>query len=197
VAVAVPNRASVSWLLLSGGRTVEVYLGGERTGGVFVTLPTGDLGRLIAGLCALRDGDPATDGVVASRDQVGELGRPQWTWPGPLTEADPGGGRPMRPPRPHDFATGPNVCITVPPGAAFVSRVSPDGRYGDLAIGAGVFLTLPRRGLDVLIAELDQVRHGAVNVGGIDPGSRWAPEPSQRSTNPTEPHIRDTTTTEP
>jgi hypothetical protein len=35
VAIAIPNRAQVSWLLRSGGRYVEIYLGGERTGGVF------------------------------------------------------------------------------------------------------------------------------------------------------------------
>jgi hypothetical protein len=192
--VAIPNRAAVSWLLLSGGSLVEIYLGGERTGGVFLTLPTDDLTRLITELRTLRDADQPSDTTTrpsTARSSTVDIDHPPWTWPDPFTEADPCCGRPIRPPRPHDFAAGPNVCITTPPGATFVSRVSPDGKYGDLAIGTGtgVFLTLPRRGLDLLIAELGRITHGAINPGGCYPGSRWSAEPAQRSTNPTEPRI--------
>jgi hypothetical protein len=52
VSVAVPRRAYVSWLLHEGGDLVEVYLGGERTGGLYLTLPVGHLDRLIGQLRA-------------------------------------------------------------------------------------------------------------------------------------------------
>jgi hypothetical protein len=53
VSVAVPRRAYVSWLLHSGGELVEVYIGGERTGGVYITLRVGDLDRVIRQLAAV------------------------------------------------------------------------------------------------------------------------------------------------
>lgn len=83
-------------------------------------------------------------------------------------------GGPTAAPTPaHEFATGPNVCITAPAESSFTGRLSSDGLFTDLAIGAGsgtgVYLTLPRRGLDFLIGELREVLSGAVNLGGIDP----------------------------
>jgi hypothetical protein len=66
VAVSVPRRAYVSWVRHQGGHLVEVYIGGERTGGVYLTVPTACLGRLIGQLRAVRGtipGHPAADGA--------------------------------------------------------------------------------------------------------------------------------------
>jgi hypothetical protein len=68
VSVAVPRRAYVSWLLHSGGELVEVYIGGERTGGVYVTLPVADLDRIIRQLRAVR-------GTVAGSFEPSATGR--------------------------------------------------------------------------------------------------------------------------
>jgi hypothetical protein len=52
VSIAVPRRAYVSWLLHNGGDLVEVYIGGERTGGLYLTLHVHHLDRLIGQLRA-------------------------------------------------------------------------------------------------------------------------------------------------
>jgi hypothetical protein len=54
VSVAVPRRAYVSWLLHGDGDLVEVYIGGERTGGLYLTLPVHHLGRLVGQLRAIQ-----------------------------------------------------------------------------------------------------------------------------------------------
>jgi hypothetical protein len=187
VTVAVPNRASASWLLHSGGDLVEIYLGGERTGGVFLTLRTDQLGTLLDELHALHDNPtPANQSTSDRQNTVGD--------PDPPTPRD----RMLRPPHPHDFATGPNVCIAATGRATITTTRSTDGQFADLLIasagspGGGVVLTLPVRGLGFLISELEDVCHGAVNRGGVYPSSRWAPEPPERSTNPTNPFLTGT-----
>jgi hypothetical protein len=99
----------------------------------------------------------------------------------------------LRPPRPHDFATGPNVCVAVPRTPVIRAMPALDPSLADLLIDGdahtGVYVTLPRGGLDLLISELESVHDGAAGPVGVDPGSRWALEPRERATNPTQPSI--------
>jgi hypothetical protein len=60
VSVAVPRRSYVSWVLYGGGRLVEIYIGGERTGGVYLTLSRASLPALTEGLRGVRDTIPGS-----------------------------------------------------------------------------------------------------------------------------------------
>jgi hypothetical protein len=57
----------VSWVLHGGGELVEVYIGGERTGGVYLTLERRCLPGLIAGLRAVQGTIPDRHGPAGAK----------------------------------------------------------------------------------------------------------------------------------
>jgi hypothetical protein len=163
----------VSSLRHDDGELVEIYIGGERTGGLYLTLQVQHLDRLITQLRAVR-------GAVTGSSQ-----------PVPPTQAVPAESPRLRAPYAGDFGAGPNVCVAVPGSSEVSCLVHEDGAFTEVRIGGGgsggVFVTLPTAGLEHLVEELEAVRGCAVDPGGHYLGSRWAPPAAERATDAAQP----------